>query len=155
MQLGNSKGSVMNFRIYFTCICLVLLFLGCESKDPASGGGGPEEVSPCEGKACGEPCSTCPEGAACPAVEEACNVAGECVFSGTESCDYEPCEGKACGEACSVCDPADTDCVETAVEKACNADGFCVADGPGLCDSPPISSPGSRGRREPATAWSV
>lgn len=56
-----------------------------------------EAPSPCDGKACGEVCSTCPPGEeVCPAVEEYCDADGQC--SGSDPiCEVEGCEEADCG----------------------------------------------------------
>ena len=91
----------------------------------------PFEEDPCEGKVCGESCSTCPPGLPCPAVEEYCNEEGICspelpICKDQNTCedivcapgftcdektgdcvaiDKDPCIGKVCGDICSTCPP--------------------------------------------------
>src|SRR5690554_3149330 len=97
----------------------------------------PEPTSPCEGKVCGEACSTC-TGTVCPAVMEYCDMDGKCSMS-LPLCSGEapepepepigPCHGKVCGEVCSTCTPG-PGIYCPAVMEYCNQDGRCSMSAP-------------------------
>lgn len=108
----------------------------------ASSGGsgtGGTAAGPCDGKVCGDPCSTCPEGAPCQ--QEACNANGECV--GAEeavcgSCPTEiPAEGSACPSIDLVCEMDDGPIVECRTRVTCTASGWTVAAPNCIPDPPP------------------
>ena len=94
---------------------------------------------PCFNKACGETCSTCPPGEACPAVEEYCNAEGECTAEQPQCedlcADFIPpcddsldcpdgmeCSFEGCNPSSAFCDPETGEIVATA---DCSG-GMCV-----------------------------
>jgi hypothetical protein len=101
----------------------------------------PPDLMPCEGKACGEPCSVCdPMVASCVDVGKlVCNPDGQC--SQFYSCmGYDPCLGKGCGQRCTLCPPNDPNCIEPPEERSCNVFGACVP-APVNCWMPCLGQP--------------
>ncbi|MFO0551992.1 MAG: hypothetical protein U0271_26640 [Polyangiaceae bacterium] len=107
----------------------------------AGGAGGDLPAGPCDGKSCGDPCSTCPPQAPCQ--QEACNSAGECVGAEQAVCsacpETAPVDGDACPSVGLVCE------VEDGVVAVCRARATCTANGwvneaPG-CDPNPSQDP--------------
>ena len=104
--------------------------------------------SPCAGKQCGDFCSNCPPGQACPPVVQYCDQSGQC-GTAIPTCEVPPgdsCDGAACGTPCvTTCDFPGC----TPAKGLCNAAGTCTtgspvcsgatckgmnAQGQGLCD---------------------
>ncbi|MDF1565674.1 MAG: hypothetical protein P1V51_21735 [Deltaproteobacteria bacterium] len=96
--------------------------------------------APCFGRACGEPCNTCPDGdpSCIPmGAPTYCDANGACV-PGAPDVDgstcagraYDPCAGLACGDTCSLCPPDATGCLEPAVVLTCNDAGLCGMNQP-------------------------
>ncbi|HZF54419.1 MAG TPA: hypothetical protein VE093_37490 [Polyangiaceae bacterium] len=103
-----------------------------------AGGAGGGSADPCEGRACGEACSTCPEGAPC--MPQACNSEGICVEEALAVCSACPTTPPPDGEACSpvglVCE------MEAGVVLACRTRTNCMDTGwktfpPGCLSDPP------------------
>ncbi|MCK6590074.1 MAG: hypothetical protein L6Q76_21085, partial [Polyangiaceae bacterium] len=91
-----------NLLISLFVSCLTAIgALGCGSDTDGSGsgqagsggsgsggaGGAGGGADACAGKACGDPCTTCPEGAPC--MPQACNAEGVCVEEALATCS--PC----------------------------------------------------------------
>ncbi len=124
-------------------ICLVEAECGeltCETmrcaKSPEGGAAAcvaaDEGSDPCDGKMCGERCTTC-SGDTCPAVEEYCQADGSCGTDSQPACDdANPCADKACGDTCSTCDATMNAC--PAVEEYCQVDGSCGSDAAPMCE---------------------
>lgn len=108
-----------------------------------TGGGG----DPCAGKACGDPCTTCPEGAPC--MPQACDASGACIDEESVVCSAcpssPPPDGEACPQVGLVCETDEGIVVVCRSRTTCTADGWeTLAPG---CSSDPPEDPGC-----PATA---
>lgn len=120
------------------------LFLAVFAAAVGRGGCDPtEDYFPCDGKGCGDTCRLCaPNDPSCveTAVVKSCDARGECVASGTFTCEppppYDPCAGKGCGEYCDPCAP-DEPCPMYFAATACDPLGQCVTVGTFTCEPPP------------------
>lgn len=90
----------------------------------------PPDAAPspfCEGKRCGDRCSTCTT-PNCPAVVETCDERGQCLATQPAclAARYEPCAGVPCGATCMPCPPAAQTCTAPPVPHWCSSTGSCT-----------------------------
>lgn len=113
---------------------------GADGGGGAGGGGaGGMAGDPCEGKACGDACTSCPEGAPC--LPQACDASGACVDAVSVVCalcpDTAPPDGDPCPEVGLVCE------TDEGVVLVCRSRSICKAEGwetiaPGCSSEPPV-----------------
>jgi hypothetical protein len=89
-----------------------------------SGGAG-GSGDPCAGHACGDPCTTCPEGAPC--MPQACNAEGQCVDQQSATCGACP---TAAPDDGTMCEPVGLVCeTEDGIVLVCRERVTCTMDG--------------------------
>lgn len=109
-------------------------FSRCENGSCVSGIDLCPQSNPCENKACGEICSSCPPGAACPAVVMYCDENQVCQYNQpvcSNGCmSDDDCPGVG---ACPMCPDgmscAELRCVEGACKFQCDPVGSCGSQG--------------------------
>ncbi|NUQ75200.1 MAG: hypothetical protein HUU21_16745, partial [Polyangiaceae bacterium] len=104
-------------------------------------GGAGGGADACAGKACGDPCTTCPEGAPC--MPQACNAEGVCVEEALATCSpcptAQPTDGDACPKVGLVCETEEGIVVVCRSRTTCTANGWqTIAPG---CSSTPAPDP--------------
>ncbi|NUP04469.1 MAG: hypothetical protein HOW73_00220 [Polyangiaceae bacterium] len=147
--------------ILFSAVAVIVVACGSEVQDGPDGGGGSGASTggstndtggndggggtitgdACEGLSCGDPCSTCPDGAPC--VEQACSANGECVELSSVTCSPCPSEPPPDNEAC---EPFNLQCeYDDGIVLACRTRTTCTAEGWKTfavdCDSDPPPDP--------------
>jgi hypothetical protein len=116
----------------------------CEGGQCVSGIDTCEDGNPCEGKSCGETCTNCPPGLACPAVVMYCDQNLQCQLN-APVCETPSCMAdKDCPQvgACPMC-PDGTSCAEIRCVQgtcsfqcdggSCGAEGESCASGEACC----------------------